>query len=162
MMHNNTIPGTSAVFEGEHRTTKHTADTPPPDPEVVTRQKRRRHTIAYKIKIVEAVASLRSEGYGSISEFLRSEGIYYSMVNRWARQYAEGTLVAAHRGATQKSRLSLVDENKRLRRKLEQLEQRLARTEMIVELQKKLSSILDMAPTQAEHDPMDHEKSDDQ
>jgi cell shape-determining protein MreC len=67
------------------------------------------------------------------------------MVKKWEQQVQDGTLLKTSRGPKQKNRQTLTEENKQLRRKLERLEQRLERTEMIVELQKKLSSILDLS-----------------
>lgn len=115
-----------------------------PDPEVLARNKRRNHTVGYKIRIVEKVRLLRGEGHGAIGAFLRAEGPYYSNVRTWERQYESGELFSTQRGQKQRSRQNLSEENKGLRRKIEQLEQRLAKTEIIVDLQKKLSSILEL------------------
>jgi hypothetical protein len=115
-----------------------------PDPEVLAQPRRRNHTVRYKIKIVEKVRTLRKEGHGAVGAFLRTEGLYYSNVSTWDRQYESGELLSMQRGPKAKSRQNLVEENKKLRQKIEQLEQRLAKTEMIVDLQKKLSSILDL------------------
>jgi len=146
MLQTNNIPKTPVASEGGRRPTEQATGVTPPDPEVLPRQKRRNHTTAYKIKIVETVRALRAEGHGSVGGFLRKEGLYYSMVKKWERQVNDGTLLKTSRGPKQKSHQSLIEENKQLRRKLENTEQRLARTEMIVELQKKLSSILDLTP----------------
>ena len=105
---------------------------------------RRNHTVAYKIKIVETARELRVEGHGSLGAFLRREGLYYSMVTRWERELAQGTISGKQPGPKSRSRQELLDENKKLRRKLELVENRLARTEMIVELQKKLSAMLSL------------------
>jgi transposase len=108
-----------------------------PDPEVEASHHRRTHTIGYKIRVIETVASLRESGQGAIGAFLRKEGLYYSMVRRWEKQQAAGVLVAKTRGPKQKGREAILEENKKLRRKIEQLEHRLAKMEMIVDLQKK-------------------------
>ena len=135
---------TPEVTEGGRRPTEGTSGVMPPDSEVGARAKRRTHTVAYKIRIVNTVATLGTEGHGAVGAFLRKEGLYYSMVKRWEHQLADGKLVSTNRGPKEKNRKSLIEENKQLKRKLERLEQRLAKTEMIVELQKKLSSILEM------------------
>jgi transposase len=108
---------------------------------------RRRLTIAYKIKVVETVQALRSEGSGSIGAYLRREGLYYSAVRKWTQQFERGELTACQNDSKAKTR-QLQAENQRLRRKLEQTEKKLKKTEMIVEIQKKLSAILglDQAP----------------
>jgi transposase len=109
--------------------------------EVEVPSKRRRLTVAYKIRVVETVASLRSEGHGSIGAFLRKEGLYYSTVRKWTEQYARGDL-ARRQEESKASTRALQAENQRLRRKLEQTERKLKKTEAIVEIQKKLSAIL--------------------
>jgi transposase len=146
MLHTNNIPKTPVAREGGRRPTEQATGVRPPDPEVLPRQKRRNHTTAYKMKTVETVSALRAEGHGSVGAFLRKEGLYSSMVKKWEQQVNDGTLLKTSRGPKQKSRQSLIEENKQLRRKLEHAEHRLAKTEMIVELQKKLSSILDLSP----------------
>ena len=110
--------------------------------EVVARPVRRRHTVAYKLRVLETVAALRAEGHGAIGAYLRKEGLYYSSVQDWERQQARGKLTSSRRGTKQKGREELLSENKRLRRQNEQLEKRLKKTELIVELQKKLSQVL--------------------
>jgi hypothetical protein len=101
-------------------------------------------TTAYKLKVLDTVAALREQGQGAIGAYLRSEGIYYSNIHTWERQKKQGMLTATQRGPKEKSHDSLLAENKHLRRKLEQTEKRLKKTEMIVELQKKLSAFMEM------------------
>ena len=114
-------------------------------PEVVARPKRRRHTLAYKLKVLQTVAALRSQGHGAVGAYLRKEGLYYSAVRTWEHQQSQGRLTSSQRGSKEKSREKLLTENKRLRRKQEQLEKRLRKTELIVELQKKLSEVIEQA-----------------
>lgn len=113
------------------------------DPEVVARTKRRRLTKAYKLKVLDTVAELRERGNGAVGAYLREEGLYYSSIRRWEQQRSEGQLTARSRGRREKGRDRLLAENKKLRRQLEQLEKRLAKTEMIVDLQKKLSMLME-------------------
>jgi transposase-like protein len=110
--------------------------------EVVARRKHRRHTLSYKLKVLETVSALRTQGNGAIGAYLRKEGLYYSSVQKWERLHEEGKLTSNGRGRSEKSREELLSEVKRLRRQNEQLENRLKKTELIVELQKKLSQIL--------------------
>lgn len=109
--------------------------------EVEVPVKRRKLTAAYKIQIVETVASLKAEGHGSIGAFLRKEGLYYAAVQNWTKQYESGELTRRRDESKAKTK-SLQAENQRLRRKLEQLEKKLKKTEAVVEIQKKLSAIL--------------------
>ncbi len=113
------------------------------DPEVLARTKRRLHTVAYKLKVIETVAALRSQGNGAVGAYLRSEGLYYSAVRTWERLHTQGKLTTSNRRGTKpESRDELQAEIKRLRRQNEQLEKRLQKTELIVDLQKKLSQVL--------------------
>ena len=103
--------------------------------------------MAYKIKVVETIARLREEGTsGSIGAYLRQEGLYSSAVTNWERSLRNGTLTTARPGPKEKKHSELQDEIKRLRRKLEQTEKKLAKTQLVVELQKKLSAILENDP----------------
>lgn len=115
----------------------------PADPEVVARTTRRRLSIAYKLKVLDTMSALRERGRGAVGAYLRKEGLYYSSVHSWERQRSQGLLTARGRGPKEKSREAILAENKQLRRKLEQTQKRLARTEMIVDLQKKLSAFME-------------------
>lgn len=112
--------------------------------EVTPSQKRRRLTTAYKIKVLETVESLKSQGQGAIGACLRSEGLYYSSVSRWSKQRQQGQLTTIKRGRQGKSHESLVAENKKLRRQLDSIQNKLEKTELIVDLQKKLSRLVEI------------------
>lgn len=136
--------GTGTVTEGGRRPTGVTVEAAReeiPSSEVSAHTKRRRLSTAYKIHIVETVSALRSDGSNSIGGYLRTEGLYYSTVRRWTQQFERGELTTRQNEGKAKVR-GLQAENQRLRRKLEQAEKKLKKTEMIVEIQKKLSAIL--------------------
>ena len=121
------------------------------DPEVLARPSRRRLTIAYKLKVLDVVSSLRGQGQGAIGAYLRKEGLYYSSVRKWDLLHAQGVLTGRQSGSREKGRDALLAENKQLRRKLEQTEKRLRKAELLVELQKKLSAMMDLdEPTSSE------------
>jgi len=117
---------------------------PKPDPEVTLRATRRYLTVAYKLKVLETVAALREQGWGAVGAYLRKEGLYYSSIRSWERLGDQGLLTSSKKGPKEKNRDAILAENKQLRRKLEQAQKRLAKTELIVELQKKLSAIMDL------------------
>ena len=151
--------------EGVRRTTDVTSDLPlrpdtsVSDTEVVARAARRRLSLAYKLNVLETVTYLRTQGHGAVGAYLRQEGLYYSSVRAWERLHANGELTARRKGAKGKNRDTLLAENKTLRRKLEHSEKRLAKTELLVELQKKLSSILDLDSTAHEKESSIHKKN---
>ena len=135
----------SAGTEGGRRPTVVPADgSARPDSEVVPLATRRYLTVAYKLKVLEIVAALREQGQGAVGAYLRKEGLYYSSIRSWERLRDQGLLTSSKKGPREKNRDALLAENKQLRRKLEQSQKRLAKTELIVELQKKLSAILDL------------------
>jgi transposase len=116
-----------------------------PDPEVLVQMTRRRINNSYKLKVLNHVDSLRYDGNGAIGAYLRKEGLYYSMVHNWSKQRDQG-LLRGHRStkSNEKTRDAILAENKQLRRKLEQTEKRLHKTELLVELQKKLSAFMEL------------------
>jgi transposase len=115
-----------------------------PDPEVTPRATRRYLTVAYKLKVLETVAALREQEHGAVGAYLRKEGLYYSSISFWEKLRDQGLLTKSKKGPREKNHDALLAENKQLRRKLQQAEKRLAKTELIVELQKKLSAIMDL------------------
>jgi transposase len=147
-------PGTAGT-EGGRRPTVVPADAPTnPDPEVVARPRRRNLTVPYKLKVLETVAALREQGHGEVGAYLRKEGLYYSSISSWERLRDQGLLTSTLKGPKDKDRDALLAEIKQVRRQLEQTKRRLAKTELIIDLQKKLSAIM------ALEDPSSTERSD--
>lgn len=135
-------PG-KAGTEGGLRPTVAPADaSTKPDPEVVVRRHRRNLTVTYKLKVLETVAELREQGQGKVGAYLRKEGLYYSSIRSWERLRDKGLLTSKQKGSKEKNRDALLAEIKQLRRQLEQTKKRLVKTELIIELQKKLSAIM--------------------
>ncbi len=87
---------------------------------------------------------LRGQGQGAIGAYLRQEGLYSSSISSWQKLRDQERLTAKRKGPREKNHDKVLAENKKLRRELEKTRKRLARTEMIVELQKKLSAILEL------------------
>lgn len=110
------------------------------DPRVPVLNKRRNLTTAFKRQVIAKVKRLRSHGFGSVGAYLRKIGVYYSSIKIWERQARDGIL-GTSRGHKEQSRESLLKENKRLRRQLEQAERMLHQSELIIELQKKISDV---------------------
>jgi hypothetical protein len=97
-------------------------------------------TDQFKRQVVAKVNELRSEGFGAVGAYLRGIGVYYSSAKQWERQVQNGTLGKA-RGQRRQSREVLLKEIHTLRRHVEQVEQKLKQSELIIELQKKISEI---------------------
>jgi len=109
--------------------------------EVGVPKPRRVFTDNYKsniLKQLDACSVLGEKG-----ALLRREGLYHSTITRWRRQLARKTKTA--RGRPQKS--ALQRENEALKRRLEELKGRLERAETIIDVQKKLSQLLEPLST---------------
>jgi transposase len=140
-------PGSSGTEEGRRPTVVPEGAPTKPDPEVIVRPHRRNLTVRYKLKVLETVAALREQGQGAVGAYLRKEGLYFSSIRSWERLRDQGLLTSTQRGPKEKTHDAILAENKQLRRKLDQSRKRLAKTELIIELQKKLSAIMDLDET---------------
>ena len=116
-----------------------------PSVEVLERPVRRRFTVEYKARIVaEADACTET---GQLGELLRREGLYSSHLSTWRRQRDEGVLAGLppkRRGRKAKPKNPLTDENRRLERENERLKEQLRQAELIIDVQKKVSEMLNI------------------
>ncbi len=110
-----------------------------PDPEVSAKATRRRFSAAYKLEVLEQADKCTDEG--QIGKLLRKEGLYSSHLSNWRRQRRTVALKALTKKRGRKAKP--VDEEKtRLEREVRQLRQKLAQAEQIIEIQKKVASLL--------------------
>ena len=121
---------------------------PTPDPEVLPKKKkRRRFTAQYKLRILEAAEACSQPG--EIGALLRREGLYSSHLTDWRRQREQGALAALSRKRGRKAKSdvdnALTKENLRLSREVERLQDRLAKAQAIIDVQKKLSELLGLS-----------------
>jgi len=114
-----------------------------PDPEVVVKAQRRQFSAAYKRRILQEADTCTQRG--EVGALLRREGLYSSHLNTWRRQRAHGEL----QGLTPAKRGRKADpqaaEHARLLRETERLKAQLARAELIIEVQKKVSQLLGLS-----------------
>ena len=119
-----------------------------PDPEVAEKAVRRKFTAEYKRSILEQADG---RGEGAIGALLRREGLYSSHLSTWRRQREGGTLQAL--SAKKRGRKSnfhpLAPENARLRAENARLLRRLEQAETIIEVQKKVSTLLGISMSEA-------------
>ena len=116
-----------------------------PSPDVLEKPVRRWFTVEYKSQIV-AEADACTEP-GALGELLRREGLYSSHLSAWRRQRDEGVLAGLtpkRRGRKAKPKNPLADENQRLARENERLKERLRQAEVIIDVQKKVSEMLNI------------------
>lgn len=113
------------------------------DPEVTAKAKRRRFTAEYKRRILRAADALVETG--GVGEMLRREGLYSSHLSTWRRERERGELdglAPKQRGRKASPDKALAQENERLARAVARLEKRLAQAEAIIDVQKKVASLL--------------------
>ena len=118
-----------------------------PNPEVSSMNGRRRFSAAYKADIVRKADACKESG--EIGALLRREGLYFSHLAKWRREYrqgAESALTDDKRGR-KSIKNPLADENERLRLELERSNKKLKQAELIIEFQKNLCEILGISPT---------------
>jgi transposase len=116
-----------------------------PSPEVLERPARRRFTVEYKARIL-AEADACTEP-GRLGELLRREGLYSSHLTTWRRLRDEGALAGLtpkRRGRKAKSKNPLADEVARLQRENQRLKEQLRQAELIIDVQKKVSEMLNI------------------
>lgn len=115
------------------------------NPEVSESPPRRRYTEGYKRKVVAEVSELRSSGNGQIGSYLRREGLYYSMVMKWDKKFSRESVSTSKADRKQKSRESLQEEILRLKKELKRTQKQLAKSELIIEIQKKISKMIQLS-----------------
>ena len=123
-----------------------------PSSEVLEKPVRRRFTVEYKAKIL-AEADACAEP-GMLGGLLRREGLYSSHLSTWRRQRDEGALAGLtpkRRGRKARPKNPLADENERLQRENERLKDQLRQAELIIDVQKKVSEMLNV-PRENRHD----------
>lgn len=113
-----------------------------PDPEVGSGARRRRFSAAYKARIVEEAQSSTEPGH--IGALLRREGLYSSQLSKWRGQCHSGALQALRDDKRGRKAVKnpLEDEVSRLRKENARLARRLEQAETIIDIQKKVSSML--------------------
>ena len=125
-------------------TTNGKAPEPPASREIVLKPKRRRISLAEKLRILKAVEAAAPGMQGAI---LRREGIYSSQLSTWRRQFERGELAAANVRAREERKGDLKTATRRnaeLERENRKLRRRLERAELIGEIQKKAARLLGM------------------
>lgn len=128
-------------------------DTPRPDPEVPERPKKRIYTAEYKKRVLEMLDAAKPGEQGAI---IRREGLYSSTIGDWRRARAEGKLGGAKMGRPPKSPEQI--ELEKLRRENEKLREQLRKASLVIDVQKKISLLLDIKQPTEEEILREHQK----
>jgi transposase-like protein len=126
------------------------AGTERPDPEVAERARRRTFTAKYKLEILAAYDAAPDGEKGAL---LRREGLYSSHIVQWRRARDVGALAGLAVARGRKRRDPQADRIARLEQEKRQLEQELAKTRFVVDVQAKLHALLETLSEGADTEP---------
>jgi len=116
-----------------------------PDPEVPERARGpRRYSAKYKAQILDEYERLDKASKGAL---LRREGLYTSLISEWRKQRDRGALEALAKPAGRHPADTRDREVARLRRENERLTGELDRARKVIEVQGKLSALLEELAT---------------
>lgn len=121
-----------------------------PDPEVEPVGQRRRFSAAYKARILAEADACEP---GTLGALLRREGLYYNIIQKWRKARADGMLEGLEprkRGPAPDPDRALKQRNAQLEKENLRLAKRLADAELIIDVQKKLSLLLNRTRETAE------------
>jgi transposase len=141
------------VLEGARRATGNTSSGARPDPEVVAVARRRQYSSSEKRRIL-ALADACTQP-GEIGALLRREGIYSSHLSTWRRQRdaaERAGLEPQKRGRKTDPALAEAHHLEKLTRENERLRRKLAQAELIIDVQKKVATLLGMSMAHAPND----------
>ncbi|WBF60014.1 hypothetical protein LJ114_01140 [Propionibacterium freudenreichii] len=115
-----------------------------PDPQVSAKAQQRTYTARYKAKVLAEYEACDREGKGAL---LRREGLYTSLISSWRDQRDRGALEALGRSSGAAPATAAEKEAARLRRENERLTGELDTARKVIEIQGKLSALLDQFST---------------
>ena len=115
-----------------------------PDPQVPERARRRTYTAAYKRDVLAEYEVADRAGKGAL---LRREGLYTSLISAWREQRDKGVLDALGRPSGTAPADPAQREAARLRKENERLAADLDKARKVIEVQSKLSALLDTLAT---------------
>lgn len=120
------------------------AEPTPPDPELAERPKRRRFSAEYKLEVLRQADACTEPG--EVGALLRREGLYSSHLSEWRRAREEGALEGLARKRGRKPADRRAREISELTRRAERAEAELAKAQQVIEIQGKLSALLEQRP----------------
>jgi transposase len=132
-----------------------TDDMTGPDPEVPERARgTRRYSASYKAQILEEYEGLDKAGKGAL---LRREGLYTSLISEWRKQRDRGALQALAKPAGRQPADPRDQQVARLRKENQRLAGELDKARKVIEVQGKLSALLEQLATDSVTQPQQGE-----
>jgi transposase len=116
----------------------------PADPEVPERATRRTYSAQYKLRILAEYERRDRDGKGAL---LRREGLYTSLISEWRKQRDQGAQQALGAAPGRPATDARDQEVARLRRENARLQADLAKAHKVIEVQGKLSALLEQLAT---------------
>ncbi len=112
-------------------------------PKISDKPQRRSFTSEYKLAILEELSRCKGK-HGSLGKVLRREGLYAAQVTGWKREVENSLcdVLKKKRGPKPNLEANLQAENAKLKKQNELLQRRFAFAENIIDVQKKLSTML--------------------
>ena len=101
---------------------------------------RRLYDASYKLEILAEYNTLDRDGKGAL---LRREGLYTSLISEWRKQRDRGAIEALAGKPGRPPHDAVERENSRLRHRVERLEGDLTRARTVIEVQGKVSALLE-------------------
>lgn len=136
-------PAMGDALEGARRATADASPIAPPNPEVAATARRRQFNSAERTRILNAADACKAPG--EIGALLRREGIYSSLLATWRKQRATAQRLALEsqkRGPKVNPLLAQAHGMAQLTRDNDRLRRQLAQAHTIIDVQKKVSSLL--------------------
>src|SRR5580700_11254244 len=121
-----------------------------PDPEVPEKARRRTFTAQYKQQVLAAYEAAPDGEKGAI---LRREGLYSSLISEWRRARDAGALAGLKQPRGRPAADPRDAQIARLTREKAKLEQELATSRFVVEVQAKLGALLEKLSESADNEP---------
>jgi transposase len=126
-----------------------------PEPEVPERARGpRRYSAKYKAQVLAEYEGLDKAGKGAL---LRREGLYTSLISEWRKQRDRGALQALAKPAGRQPADPRDREVARLRKENQRLAGELAKARKVIEVQGKLSALLEQLATDSVTHPQQGE-----
>ena len=130
-------------------------DSTDPDPEVPERARGpRRYSARYKAQILEEYEGLDKAGKGAL---LRREGLYTWLISEWRKQRDRGALQALAKPAGRQPSDPRDQQLARLRQENQRLAGELEKARKVIEVQGKLSALLEQLATDSVSGPQQGE-----